>query len=83
MNKLPLKTVIFSVAVFALILGLGIPSGAKADAPEAKKLLKAMSDYMAGQKAISFAFDATLEVVTKDRQKLAEKSSPAEKSGDE
>ncbi len=37
---------------------------------EAKGLLKAMSDYLAAQKAISFAYDSDLEVVTKDRQKL-------------
>ena len=30
-----------------------------------------MSDYLAAQKAMSFAFDTTLEVVTKDQQKLA------------
>jgi hypothetical protein len=34
-----------------------------------------MSDYMAAQKFISFGFDATLEVVTKDGQKLALASS--------
>jgi hypothetical protein len=41
----------------------------------AKNLLKAMSDYMASQKAISFDFDAILEVVTTDDQKLALASS--------
>ncbi len=30
-----------------------------------------MSDYMASQKAISFGFDATLEIITRDNQKLA------------
>ena len=42
---------------------------------EAKKLLKAMSDYLAAQTAISFDYNATLEVVTKDKQKLALASS--------
>jgi len=64
-----------SAAVLALALGLGTPSGARADEKDAKNLLKAMSDYMAAQKAISFAYDATLEVVTKDEQKLALASS--------
>ena len=32
--------------------------------------LKAMSDYLAAQKAISFGYDTNLEVVTKDHQKL-------------
>jgi hypothetical protein len=37
---------------------------------EAKTLLKAMTDYVAAQKAISFAYDVSLEVVTTDDQKL-------------
>jgi hypothetical protein len=64
-----------SVAALALALGLGTPSGASAGEAEAKSLLKAMSDYMAAQKAISFAYDATLEVATSDRQILALASS--------
>ncbi len=66
-----------SVAALSLIVGLGTPSGARADEADAKKLLKAMSDYMASQKAISFDFDAILEVTTKDNQKLALASSGA------
>jgi len=38
---------------------------------DAKNILKAMSDYMGSQTAISFNYDAGLEVVTKDDQKLA------------
>jgi hypothetical protein len=38
-------------------------------------LLKAMSDYMAGQKTISFSFDTDLEIITKDKQKPALASS--------
>jgi hypothetical protein len=34
-----------------------------------------MSDYMAAQQAISFSFDTDLEIVTKDRRKLALASS--------
>ncbi len=60
-----------SAAALALIVGVGSPSGARADETDAKRLLKAMSDYMAAQKTISFGYDATLEVVTKDEQKLA------------
>jgi hypothetical protein len=59
----------------ALVIALGMPGGARADEADAKRLLKAMSDYMAAQKAISFGFDATLEVITKDNQKLALASS--------
>ena len=36
----------------------------------AKALLKAMTDYVAAQKAISFDYDVSLEVVTTDDQKL-------------
>ena len=44
---------------------------------EAKRLLKAMSDYLDAQQAISFDYDAALEVVTTDQQKLALASSGA------
>ncbi|MEK1891661.1 MAG: DUF2092 domain-containing protein [Phyllobacterium sp.] len=47
------------------------------DSAEAKRLLKAMSDYQAAQKAISFDYNAALEVVTNDSQKLALASSGA------
>jgi hypothetical protein len=64
------------IAVLPLILGLGGPlSGARADEAEARKLFKAMSDYMAAQKVISYQYDTILEVVTKDKQKLALASS--------
>jgi hypothetical protein len=43
---------------------------ARAGEKEAKDILKAMSDYLAEQKAISFSYDTNLEVVTKDHQKL-------------
>ena len=72
---LSISAVSLSAAALALMVCLGTPSGAGADEADAKKLLKAMSDYMASQKAISFGFDATLEVITKDEQKLALASS--------
>lgn len=72
---LSISAVSISAAALSLMVVLGAPSGARADEADAKKLLKAMSDYMASQKAISFGFDATLEVVTKDNQKLALASS--------
>ena len=43
----------------------------RADGTDAKKMLKGMSDYVASQKAISFDYDAALEVVTKEDQKLS------------
>jgi hypothetical protein len=59
----------------AVIVGWGISSGARADEAAAKALLKAMSDYMAAQNTISFSYDTNLEIVTKDKQKLALASS--------
>jgi hypothetical protein len=50
---------------------VGATAVARADEANAKKLLKGMSDYMAAQKSISFDFDAGLEVMTKDDQKLS------------
>jgi hypothetical protein len=47
------------------------------DSAEAKKLLKAMSDYLGGQKAMSFEYDANLQVVTNGGQKLGLASSGA------
>jgi hypothetical protein len=64
-----------SIAALALLVGLVAPSGASADEADARKLLKAMSDYLAAQKAIAFQYDTNLEVVTKDKQKLALASS--------
>ena len=55
----------------SLIIGLGTSAGVSADEADAKRLLKAMSDYLAAQKALSFEYDATLEVVTREEQKLA------------
>ena len=43
--------------------GTAVEAGAKA-------MLKAMTEYVAAQKAISFDYDVNLEVVTKDDQKL-------------
>ena len=43
---------------------------AGADEAQARQLFKAMTDYVGAQQALAFEYDATLEVVTKDRQKL-------------
>jgi hypothetical protein len=57
--------------LLAMTAGVGGTTIASADEANAKTLLKAMSDYMAAQKTVSFGYDATFEVVTKDDQKLA------------
>jgi hypothetical protein len=61
--------------VLFVIASLGTPMGASADEADAKRLLKAMSDYLVAQQAISFEYDATLEAITKEGQKLALASS--------
>src|SRR5580704_11445631 len=67
-----------SAAVLTLMIASVTPLlSAKADEAAAKNLVKAMSDYMAAQKAISFSYDSNLEIVTKDEQKLALASSGA------
>jgi len=49
---------------------VGGASAASADENDARALLKAMSDYMGAQQAISFAYDSSLAVVTSDLQKI-------------
>jgi hypothetical protein len=66
------------VAVALSLIGLfGTSAAVSADEADARRILKAMSDYMGAQKSLSFEFDATLEVVTTDDQKLQLASSGA------
>lgn len=77
-RRLPVVPEIASFALtLTLVLGLMAPAPATADAEDAKKLLKAMSDYMTSEESISFEFDAILEVVTTEDQKLGLASSGA------
>ncbi len=69
---------IFTVAL-SLTLLLGLSEGVRADEADAKQILKKMSDFMKTQQSLSFEFDATLEVITTDDQKLALASSGAVK----
>jgi hypothetical protein len=62
-------------ALLILAIALGPPSTARADEATAKSFVKAMSDYMSAQKAISFSFDTNLEIVTTDKQKVGLASS--------
>lgn len=59
----------------SMVFFWGTPSDAWADEADAKRILNSMSDYMAEQKSFSFDFDATLEIVTNEEQKLALASS--------
>ena len=65
------------IAVLAVVATAGtatIPAG-RADEANAKSLLKAMSDYLAAQKAISFDYDSNLEIVSTQQQKIGLASS--------
>ena len=64
-----------STVALSLIILFGTSAGIKADEADAKRILRAMSNYMAAQESLSSEFDATLEVVTHDEQKLALASS--------
>jgi len=62
------------ILVTALAGMVGISAG-QADQADAKRLLKAMSDYMGAQKAISFDYDVNLELVSTQQQKIGLASS--------
>jgi len=61
-------------ALTALVVALA-GSAVQADEADAKQILQRMSDYLAGEATISFDYDATLEIVTTEDQKLGITSS--------
>ena len=64
---------IFATAASIGVLSIAAAGSARADDPS--KLLKAMSDYLAGQKSLSAKFDSDIEVVTPELQKIQFSSS--------
>jgi hypothetical protein len=62
------------LAVLGMVGTAGISVG-QADQADAKRLLKAMSDYLGAQKAMSFDYDVNLELVSTQQQKIALASS--------
>jgi len=62
------------LSILALAVTAGAPK-AFSDANQARSLLKAMSSYVAAQRSIAFDLDTSLEVVTKDQQKVSLTSS--------
>ena len=72
-----LRSARYGAAAFALsaAMVLGCLPSANADEAQAKKLFKAMSDYLAAQNAVSFDYDSSLEITTKKDQKIAFASS--------
>lgn len=62
--------------VLAIAIGAAASiSDARADQAQAKGLFKAMSDYLAAQKAISFDYDTNLEIVSTQGEKIGLASS--------
>ena len=71
-----MRSIVTWTAVLAMTAIASMPA-VHADEAQAKALFKAMSDYLAAQKAISFEYDTNLDIVTKDGQKLGLASSGA------
>jgi hypothetical protein len=67
------KTCLIVLALAAA--GAASISVAYADETQARSLLKAMSDYLAAQQAISFDYDSNLDIVTTQQQKVGLASS--------
>ena len=70
-----LRTMIRVSATTAAIAVLSTAANQSARADDPAKLLKAMSDYLAGQKSLSAKFDSDVEVVTPELQKIQFSSS--------
>lgn len=64
------RNAVMRTALALLVAATTAPSGALAGEMEVKAMLKAMTDFMAAQKEVSFRYDASIEAVTKDGEKL-------------
>src|SRR5437667_12732918 len=71
MKSAKMSAIVLAVAV----AGTASISLARADEAQTKSLLKAMSDYLAAQKTISFEYDSNLEIVITQQQKIGLASS--------
>jgi hypothetical protein len=70
-----LRTMIRVSAATAAIVVLSVAASQSARADDPAKLLKAMSDYLAGQKSLSAKFDSDVEIVTPELEKIQFSSS--------
>jgi hypothetical protein len=70
-----LRTMIRVSAATAAIVLLSVAASQSARADDPAKLLKAMSDYLAGQKSLSAKFDSDVEIVTPELEKIQFSSS--------
>lgn len=66
-----------AAASLAALIGIAVVSPVAAEEADAKAIFKAMSDFLVGQNAMSFDYDATLEIVTAEMQKVGFASSGA------
>jgi hypothetical protein len=71
------NTKTWTTVLAVVAAGVASISIARADEAQAKALLKAMSDYLGAQKAISFDYDTNLEIVSPQQQKIGLASSGA------
>jgi hypothetical protein len=69
-GKGSIRKVVKRTALALLAAAITAPTAASAGEAEAKAMLKAMTDYMAAQKDLAFRYDASIEVVTKEGEKL-------------
>jgi hypothetical protein len=67
-TRLRTKVRIFATAASIAVLSVAATNGARADDPA--KILKAMADYLVGQKSLSAKFDSDIEVITPELQKI-------------
>ena len=65
------KFVLFAILAPVLVATLtAAPVRAQSQGNDAKSVLKAMSDYVAGQKTIELTFDSDIEVITPELEKI-------------
>src|SRR5207253_2296699 len=69
-GKGSLRIVMMRTALALLAAATTAPSSAWAGEMEVKAMVKAMTDFMAAQKEVSFRYDASIDGVTKDGEKL-------------
>jgi len=67
-TRLPTLIRISATAASIVVLSAVVAQTARADDPA--KILKGMTDYLAGQKSLSAKFDSDIEVVTHELQKI-------------
>jgi hypothetical protein len=68
---------VWTTVIALAAVGSASMAVARADEAQAKSLVKAMSDYLGAQKAISFDYDTNLEIVSPQQQKIGLASSGA------